>query len=112
MQEQVSVDLTAYETLNTGKISMVKKKTLKNVSKPFIGQFSKKIKKQKVLKAQKKNLVVPGFKCSHCSRAFFKAVSLGGHVSKSHPGKQSNYTKKMEIYRARTKHRQNLVLSK
>ena len=41
-----------------------------------------------------------------------KPVSLGGHVSKAHPGMQSNYTHKMEVYKARTEHRKNLTIAK
>ena len=37
---------------------------------------------------------------------------MGGHVSKVHPGMQSGYTHKMEVYNARTEQRKNLALAK
>ena len=52
------------------------------------------------------------FKCKHCNSSFSRAVSLGGHISKSHPGVQSGYQDKMMIFTTRTKHRENLKLAK
>jgi uncharacterized C2H2 Zn-finger protein len=34
--------------------------------------------------------------CDHCSRRFKKAQSLGGHVSKAHPGASKIYAQKMK----------------
>ena len=84
----------------------------KNLKTRAPASLSSKTKKQRAGKAIKKRIPGPKFKCSHCSITFEKAVSLGGHVSKAHPGMQSNYTHKMEIYRARTEHRENLVKAK
>lgn len=35
-------------------------------------------------------------KCDHCERRFKKPESLGGHVSKAHPGMSLIYAKKIE----------------
>lgn len=35
-------------------------------------------------------------KCDHCDRRFKKPESLGGHVSKAHPGKSLIYAKKIQ----------------
>ena len=78
--------MIANEILDEGKLSKVKNKALTNASKPVVNQVSKKGRKQKGPKASKKNPAAPRFKCSHCSLAFHRAVSLGGHVSKAHPG--------------------------
>ena len=36
-----------------------------------------------------------GLKCDYCSKVFDKPQGLGGHISKSHPGRSKVYTDKM-----------------
>ena len=35
------------------------------------------------------------FKCPHCDAVYAKAVQLGGHQSKKHPGASNAYSKKL-----------------
>ena len=79
---------------------------------PVVIRAPSEIKKQKGIESKKRNSAAQGFKCNHCSLVFKEPYSLGGHVSKVHPRQQSNYANKMETYRARTKHRENLVMAK
>lgn len=50
--------------------------------------------KQYIYSAQ--DLIDLPVKCDHCERRFKKPESLGGHVSKAHPGKSLIYAKKIE----------------
>ena len=78
--------MVADEVIDKGKLLKVKNNAQTKASKPVVNKVPKKIRKQKGPKASKKNPAAPRFKCSHCSLAFHRAVSLGGHVSKAHPG--------------------------
>ena len=78
--------MVANEILDEVKLSKVSNKPKTKASKPDVNVPSKKTRKPKGPKANKKNPAAPRFKCSHCSLAFQRAVSLGGHVSKAHPG--------------------------
>ena len=104
--------MASEDTIATEKPLRTQKKA-RNIQKSSPASIpSSRVKKQRASKVIKKKAPQPKFKCSHCSLTFERAVSLGGHVSKAHPGMQSSYTHKMEIYRARTEHRENLLKAK
>ena len=52
------------------------------------------------------------FSCHSCSKEFTKGVSLGGHVSKVHPGGSVKYQNKMKVYASRKFDRDCLVIAK
>lgn len=52
------------------------------------------------------------FECPECHRVFTKAQSLGGHLSKSHPGASKKYQQKLERRDERKFDRDMLQLSK
>ena len=70
----------------------------------------KKKSKQSTLGSNKEKTKV--FKCQHCGATYAKAVSLGGHQSKAHPGESNRYRKKIEIRESRTDDRQFLQKAK
>jgi hypothetical protein len=37
------------------------------------------------------------FRCPFCTRKFTVCAALGGHISKSHPGKSKTYNHKKEV---------------
>ena len=51
-------------------------------------------------------------KCDHCERRFKKPESLGGHVSKAHPGMSVIYAKKIERRTQRAPDRKLLAEAK
>ena len=51
-------------------------------------------------------------KCDHCERRFKKPESLGGHVSKAHPGKSVIYAKKIARRNEREPDRKLLAKAK
>ena len=51
-------------------------------------------------------------KCKICGIDFEKSVQLGGHLSKSHPGKSESYNKKMEVRKANEQSREFLKQAK
>lgn len=55
---------------------------------------SLKIRSRKIKKQSAKKVVI-GIKCDYCSKVFDKPQGLGGHISKSHPGRSKVYTDKM-----------------
>ena len=69
--------------------------------------------KQKTEKAEPKLPDENGmFKCSFCEKRYPKSVSLGGHVSKAHPGTSVNYSKKLAIRKSREVERSFLKKAK
>ena len=52
------------------------------------------------------------FECRICNAKYQNAVSLGGHVSKSHPGSSSNYSRKVSIREKRFEDRNCLKKAK
>ena len=50
--------------------------------------------------------------CEHCSKRFKKAQSLGGHVSKAHPGASKIYAEKMKRRNQRAPERELLAKAK
>ena len=53
-----------------------------------------KIRSKKISKKISKKVVV-GIQCDYCTKVFDKPQGLGGHISKSHPGRSKVYTDKM-----------------
>lgn len=51
-------------------------------------------------------------RCKYCTRIFETPQSLGGHVSRKHPGKSSDYNRKKMVRRRREFDRQKLLLAK
>jgi hypothetical protein len=52
------------------------------------------------------------FICKYCSMSFNKAQSLGGHVSRTHPGESREYKQKKIIRKSRELERAKLFLAK
>ena len=52
------------------------------------------------------------YKCCICGQVFRKMQSLGGHMSKGHPGMNINYQRKVEIRNSRTFDRECLTKAK
>ena len=60
--------------------------------KKFGFDFTKLLSSKKFQAAAKVDTAAAeSFKCDFCERTFSASTSLGGHVSKKHPGKSSNY---------------------
>ena len=83
--------------------NVVRKKKFKFQKVQSPPKFAKK-KSQKITKSK--------FTCNFCSAGFTSAVSLGGHVSKAHPGSSTNYSRKLEIRKQRSKDRESLASAK
>lgn len=63
------------------------------------------------MKAKSKTITKEGFSltlCPFCPATFAKSQSLGGHVSKKHPGMSNKYANKMQVRDKRTAKRQIL----
>ena len=69
----------------------------------------RKTKEAKTKVGKKDNLM---HQCKHCDRVFEKSVSLGGHLSKVHPGLSKSYSHKMEVRGKREEQRKYLLLAK
>ena len=69
----------------------------------------RKQKEQTVITIAKKNHTI---KCKICGKKFTKAVSLGGHFSKAHPGQSLTYKKKLVKRVERTQERAYLQMAK
>lgn len=67
-------------------------------------------KKAKVYVYTEQEIIDLPVKCDHCERRFKKPESLGGHVSKAHPGKSAIYAKK--IARRNEREPDRLLLAK
>ena len=52
------------------------------------------------------------FNCLYCDKSYTAAVSLGGHVSKAHPGHSSAYSQKLEVRKSREQERNFLKQAK
>ena len=54
-----------------------------------------KINSKKVPKTEDSKKEIKEYKCKYCDMTFEKSVSLGGHLSKAHPGSSKPYNYKM-----------------
>jgi hypothetical protein len=72
------------------------------------GNLSKKSKKGKKAKSKKGE----HFECKFCSESYKTGQALGGHMSRKHPGKSSEYNYKKNIREMRTFERERLLLAK
>ena len=84
--------------------------TLINIKKGRKVIAKKRTPKMNIIKLQTKGQAK--YKCKLCDARFDKAVQLGGHSSKFHPGKSETYRKKMEIRNGNQKDRDFLKQAK
>ena len=52
------------------------------------------------------------FPCPHCGKTYPSSRSLGGHISKAHPGSSDTFTHKIKVRKERTHKRMALTLAK
>ena len=71
-----------------------------------------KIKSKKEPKTVDSKKQIKEFKCKFCEMSFEKSVSLGGHLSKAHPGSSKPYNYKMKVRIEREEQRKYLQLAK
>jgi len=111
--------ISFFNTLSTTRLPIIAIRRKKEIARKRISKQELRARKHELNEKAKLLMIVKTrnkldnpFICSECQERFPSGQSLGGHMSKRHPGKSDRYFSKKQTRERRTKERVKLVIAK